>query len=505
MRIDNVSEEKIKQYNENLYNYIKGNNELVETKYVNMGTKIVRIINYSNDFTPLIEKQLTFTLSDKADRYDATLVLWNEKNIDKVAKYIDNEFDPKKNLKFRIELIYNHKKPISIFMFSENYSSILSILSIDINNGIINSFDPSTKTYFYGVENLEPEEFIKQGHIFVQIFNKILKDENSNLVHGAVVGKNNNGILFCARGQRGKSTLTVLSMMEGFEYVSDDYLVLEKCGKDLYSHPIYSIITLSPRMYNELYDRLDGCRFVSNNARKDKYVINITKFHPQFKTKYPIKICIFPEIVSDPEPSLRLCSKEEKGRAITQLIQSTVFQMQDINDHKTILKLLNMVKNFEFYKLNLCNNIEKNTQYLEDFISKYELKQSSVDIDKMLVDITFDIANILDSENGIIYTMNKFATNIYENLLGGISKDEIISYLEPKIPSEYNIKCQVDLFADELNKLKLLNLSSEKYAEIRINKDFIAEDNYKLSIIKYDTNENVELIKKEKADELCIK
>ena len=25
-------------------------------------------------------------------------------------------------------------------------------------------------------------------------------------------------------------------------------------------------------------DELEGCRFVSNNARKDKYVINIAKF-----------------------------------------------------------------------------------------------------------------------------------------------------------------------------------------------------------------------------------
>ena len=76
------------------------------------------------------------------------------------------------------------------------------------------------------------------------------------MVHGDIVGLNDNGVLFCARGQRGKSTLVVLSMIDGFEYVSDDYLTLEKENDKLYAHPIYSIITLSPRMYNELFDKL---------------------------------------------------------------------------------------------------------------------------------------------------------------------------------------------------------------------------------------------------------
>ena len=108
-------------------------------------------------------------------------------------------------------------------------------------------------------------------------------------MHGAVIGLNGDGICFCARGQRGKSTLSVLSMMKGFEYVSDDYLILHKKDNQLLSSPIYSIITLSPVMYNRLYDYLKGSQFVSNNARKDKYVFNISNFHNTFKQNYPIK------------------------------------------------------------------------------------------------------------------------------------------------------------------------------------------------------------------------
>ena len=79
---------------------------------------------------------------------------------------------------------------------------------------------------------------------------------------------------------------------------------------------------------------------------------------------------MFPEIVSDKEPSITECGKDEKGRAIVQIIQSTVCQMQDINNPKVIEKLFNMVKDFKFYKINLCNDINKNTQFLKEFLKR---------------------------------------------------------------------------------------------------------------------------------------
>ena len=372
MRIDNPTKEKLREYNDNLLKYIQANNSLVRTFYLDLGVKIVRLLCYSKEFIPHIQKQLAYTLKENSEKYDTTIILWQEKNFINIAKNISSDFDPKTNFKLRIEMLVEKRKDVPIFIYDNNFSTSKPLLNIDTSQNIFDSYDASNNTYFYGVENLEPEEFIKQGHIFVQILNNILKTENTNLVHGACVGLNDKGILFCARGQRGKSTLAVLAMLEGFEYVSDDYLTLEKVGKDLYTHPIYSIITLSPRMYNELYDKLDGTRFISNNARKDKYVLNISNLHDRFKKKYPIKLCMFPEIVSDKEPSIKECTNQEKGRAITHIIHSTIFQMNDKHDIQTIKKLMNMVKDFKFYKINLCNNIYWNVECLREFLKEYK-------------------------------------------------------------------------------------------------------------------------------------
>ena len=83
-------------------------------------------------------------------------------------------------------------------------------------------------------------------------------------------------------------------------------------------------------------------------------------------------MCMFPEIVSDNEPSVKECSIQEKGRAVAHLVHSTIFQMNDRHDIQTIKKLMYMVKDLPFYKINLCNNINKNVEYLRDFIKEYK-------------------------------------------------------------------------------------------------------------------------------------
>jgi hypothetical protein len=372
---------------EQIDSHIKQNNQLLWEKYIRLGSKTVRLLCYSQDFIPLIKKQLSYALKDSSANFDATIVLWNEKEVEKfLQKFIDSHAQSRIRLN---QLVFKKKKSDfeitdntdpahklltrincgagianSLELLDEAYSKHNPLVRINAEIGIINAYSPDNNIYYYGVRDLSPEEFIKHGHIFVQIFNKIIKTPNSHLVHGAVVGLNNQGILFCAKGQKGKSTLACMALMQDFDYVSDDYLVLEKEGNELYSYPIYSIITLSPRMYNELYDDLRG-KFVSNNARKDKYVIDVQAYHNKFRSKYPIKICMFPQITADKNPSIVPC---KKGSAIVQLIYSTINQMEDKHDIKTIQKLISFIKDFDFYQINLSPNIKANVECLREFL-----------------------------------------------------------------------------------------------------------------------------------------
>lgn len=73
---------------------------------------------------------------------------------------------------------------------------------------------------------------------------------------------------------------------------------------------------------------------------------------------------MFPQIVNDEKPSIVAC---KKGSAITQLVHSTISQMGDKHDIKTIKKLMSFVKNFDFYQINLCANVRANVDCLKQF------------------------------------------------------------------------------------------------------------------------------------------
>ena len=503
MQFKDLTKEEITSVYTNLDSYI-AQKEIKWTKYADFGCKIVRIVSYSDEFLPLVEKQLTFVLKDNAEKYDDTLIIWNEKDVLSLSKDICSKLT-RFFMRIRLEIVrhkaknleFNENELYNIQLFYNDFSKTKPAVDFQTMRGFFIANNKEKHTYYYGVNNLEPEEFIKEGHIFVQFFNNILKTETSNLVHGAVIGYNGNGICFCARGQRGKSTLSVLSMMKGFEYVSDDYLILHQDNKgQLLSSPIYSIITLAPVMYNRLYDYMKGSQFVSNNARKDKYVFNISNYHDRFKRNYPIKLCIFPEIVSDKEPSIKYCTEEEKGRAIVQIIQSTLMQTQDLSENWTVKKIMNMVKNFPFYKLNLCFDIDKNTEFLREFMNKFNsLEKKIIKTPKIAIDITFDYANILNTELGVIYSMNKFATNVYENLLNGVSINDISNELGKLSIHNNDIINQLNLLVERLQEKEIITQEKITNKKPQISFDLAEEDNYILSLVEFAQDKYIELIK----------
>lgn len=311
---------------EALRKYIETTNPAPGVIYLDLQVKRVRLLVYSPEFDQHIENQIPYIISpDRSDRYDATVILWKERAADAP--------------------------------------------------GIIREYDPETETYYYGVKNLSYEEFIRQGHFLVHTFSDILNTDRSSLVHGAAVGMDGEGVLLCARGQRGKSTLTVLAMYLGMEYVSDDYLILEKdeTGQVLAS-PIYSIITLSPFMTEKMKDDLVHAVKLGNNARKDKYVFNISCMHERFRKRYPIRALVFPEITDTEKPFIRKATPAEKSRAMVQMLDSTAVQMGTRHDRAGTRKLIGMISGFDCYYIGLSGDIEQNAKLLKKFVQRREYR-----------------------------------------------------------------------------------------------------------------------------------
>lgn len=64
-------------------------------------------------------------------------------------------------------------------------------------------------------------------------------DRNVDLLHGGLVSLNGLGLLIAGAGGAGKSTLTIASLLEGFDFLGDDCVGVEKAGGQFVGHSVY--------------------------------------------------------------------------------------------------------------------------------------------------------------------------------------------------------------------------------------------------------------------------
>ena len=343
-------------------------------RYLDLGVRVVRLICHSAAFLHHVERQMACSLKERAAQYDATLIIWQEHSVQDTALALLAVFDRQLYTRLRLKRLQGHSAGIEgLVVHDEAFERHFPLIDVNPDDGSVTAWEPEGNTYYYAVENLEPEEFIKRGHIFVQTLFRICRLPQGSLVHGAVVGLNGIGVLLCAFGYRGKSTLCVNALLDGFEYVSDDYLILGKTDC-LRAWPIYSIVALSPQAYSAMFDSFNG-KFLSNNARKDKYMFSIAAYHDRFRFGYPVKLCMFPHICACGVPSIEPGYRET---CVNELAFSTLNNTGDQKDAMTIGKLYSFVMGMPTYRFNLSRNITANTRCLREFLETWAPERPNV-------------------------------------------------------------------------------------------------------------------------------
>lgn len=105
---------------------------------------------------------------------------------------------------------------------------------------------------------------------------------------------------------------------------------------------------------------------------------------------------------------------------------------------------------------------------------------------KMFTDITDGIAIIINSETGIYYGLNAFATNVYENIVSGASIEDIKEELKNINPDNNAILDNFEAFIKAMAEKEILILSSEdKNETAQIDKNSAKEDNFILELKEY--------------------
>lgn len=327
-----------------------------EVLYLNLGdVKIIKVVCCHPKAGVMIRRQMAWSLVEPVEHPDAVLYFWEEPKFDAfLHQTLGLNFERESDDDF---FMLVQREDIQLTPFAESHMDTVFRAWYD-------------NQYYYAVQSMDPENLNKEGHLFVHLLYRILNSPSTQLIHGACVGLDGKGVLLCARGGAGKSTLTVTSLFKGFEFVSDDYMVLRKEGDTLMASPLYSMIALSPQIYNLLYNDLGPTRFISLNGRMEKYLLDIAGWRGQARWNYPIKACIFPEIAPVEAPQIIRCTPQEKGRAITHMIHSTISQMNDQGNAATVRKLVCMLNGLDFYRIQLSPDIFLNTERLRQFVKQ---------------------------------------------------------------------------------------------------------------------------------------
>lgn len=105
--------------------------------------------------------------------------------------------------------------------------------------------------------------------------------------------------------------------------------------------------------------------------------------------------------------------------------------------------------------------------------------------EKMFADITDGIAIIINSETGIYYGMNTFATNVYENIVAGVSIEDIKAEIEKLSDLPANFEDNFKMFIDAMVEKEILVEGADGSAKADINVDLAKEDNYALELKEY--------------------
>lgn len=105
--------------------------------------------------------------------------------------------------------------------------------------------------------------------------------------------------------------------------------------------------------------------------------------------------------------------------------------------------------------------------------------------EKMFADITDGIAIVINSETGIYYGMNGLGSTVFENLINGVSVENIVAALKamPNVPVD--IETRVQSFIDDVVAKELVIAGEGNDNAANIDAAVATEDGFAISVDEY--------------------
>lgn len=219
------------------------------------------------------------------------------------------------------------------------------------------SYSEKERIFYYCVPK---NNIYDTGHPLVVTLFKWAYLSDLFMIHSACVGVDGNGVLISNVGGTGKSTLSVTCLLEGMDFVSDDYTLISGSG-DFKAFPIYSMVSMNRDIYDKLNPQMPVIDSMAGNG--GKLLLDASEY--RYADMLNIKAIICPRITG--ENCVRITPVNE-GKAYTRIITSTVRQAGFNKDTDAIKKMALRLKGLRVYEIELTTDLKKNAKCLKEFI-----------------------------------------------------------------------------------------------------------------------------------------
>jgi hypothetical protein len=190
------------------------------------------------------------------------------------------------------------------------------------DSGSLIMYDSDARQAIFWIREAENTPYYETGAPLLPAMHWWLESKNCQLVHAGAIAAEDGGVLLVGKGGSGKSTTALACMVEGFEFASDDYCVLEP-SDPVKVHSIYC----SAKLAADSRDRFPGLAAAIHNpdtfTEKTLYLMRRI-FPEQIAANFNLRAILLPRVAGTRETTVRPVSP---ALALRALAPSTMFQL----------------------------------------------------------------------------------------------------------------------------------------------------------------------------------
>ena len=203
--------------------------------------------------------------------------------------------------------------------------------------------------------------YLGENHLLNKLFNYIFDEPDFTVLHGAVVGYNNRGVLITGLSGYGKSTLAAFCLARNMQFVADDRVALLKKPSGLYAYPIYTTISLGDNIPKEI--KINQT-YRTNSNTKDILILNKSQISENIQVTAVIEPCRDKTLPKKIIPCnhtgviTRIC----KDFSLLNTLTPSKNPIKDWN------KIFNLLYGLDFFNINLSDSISDNANAIVNFL-----------------------------------------------------------------------------------------------------------------------------------------